>query len=1258
MAEELGSLTPPVSPYLIGSGESEVPGASRPPCFNCAALDNRDGARAFPCQAYLASGALKRLLLQLDPSPAEYEAETIELFGFQWVTETALVESTALLFGLLRQQMQRLENMVQTSSLDFGQANSLHYEAEGIRQQCVTFLQYVKTFIFRYLEPAREFTDRPAHPYEELEVQLPSALVEELHALKLYTGRLSELPSNVLATFKIQSQGKLFPASWHLLHLHLDIHWSTLEILHLLGEKMLGQIVYAHQFMNLTGENLTNASLFEEHATSLIGDLIGLSVNRYTKVRPSEALASSPYPCTCAKELWALVLQLLDHRSKVSHTEPFWSCVNKQLTNLLRGASCAEGLRLGDSVHCKDPLGFSWWAVTHLAMLYQFSRNGIAMDKFQKQLEGNWNFVEKMLKRSCDSQANVLEEQLRMHLQCCLTLCSLWGPNLTTVTTLWEYYSKNLNSAFNIPWLGLKGLASVSKTPFSMLEVVKNCCRAEQNPDLYKSENSFHIFLRILTLQMKKGREANGGQPWKQIKGRIYSKFHKRKMEELTEMGFQNFFSLFLVLAAVAEIEDVTSRVSDLLDLLSPRSVSTAQRVLIWRGCFAFILMYEEKNLDIGVQAEKLAGSFQQVAKEFLLKTTDPSRKAALWTLLAAYVDGVQEVFEMSRYLHLSEEKLLNDGFSMLLPACWESKLNTVLNFVQALLAKLRSVYKRSAQSLQQMPVAAAQNAPSPLLAKERHLAIAAALWKQFFPSLKSMRLSQTPPPQLADTAAGFTLLAMDAPGTAPSELKPQPLSTMMQLFGWDDLVHFQLVSRYLSHLILRSALIEALSSIGCTSYQALSVRSWFRCVLQLHVNQPVVSIENNSPACTFGKTQSFSNMNMDQLVELTRVVLKLPEVESIFQRAQVEQSSVTQDPKSALHQFIKVVGRTYAGLQTLTEKSTMVSKCLEYIGDVLKYIKPYLVNKGPSEGLHLTHRTVGCLVKYWAPVLATSKAQQLLFRIIDCLLLPHAVFQQDRALPPAVLSALRESLPLYLQGLSVITVQSQTQGAYLKQQLRSIIQQYFGRFLPAFPSGSGVVNHPILLSLCEKTAITRTSHLRKTVLQVVNENYLLFKGRAPPPRLASVLSFLFEVLRRTESGETAGDADLVLPAVLKCLLFVNEPQVKKLSTDILQHVVENCQIGSTEGPRTQLTSILRQFIQEHIMIYDHQVYHVLEKVAVLDQALVIGLIPTVTQALKDSEYKQGLGRNSGQRDAYGRLLSHLGEAGQAEILKLEDDSC
>lgn len=49
-----------------------------------------------------------------------------------------------------------------------------------------------------------------------------------------------------------------------------------------------------------------------------------------------------------------------------------------------------------------------------------------------------------------------------------------------------------------------------------------------------------------------------------------------------------------------------------------------------------------------------------------------------------------------------------------------------------------------------------------------------------------------------------------------------------------------------------------------------------------------------------------------------------------------------------------------------------------------------------------------GCIVKHWSPLLATSKAQQLLFRIVDGLLLPHNLTQQDKAL--------RDSLPLYLQ--------------------------------------------------------------------------------------------------------------------------------------------------------------------------------------------------------------------------------------------------
>lgn len=47
-----------------------------------------------------------------------------------------------------------------------------------------------------------------------------------------------------------------------------------------------------------------------------------------------------------------------------------------------------------------------------------------------------------------------------------------------------------------------------------------------------------------------------------------------------------------------------------------------------------------------------------------------------------------------------------------------------------------------------------------------------------------------------------FTLLAMDMPNTAPSELHPQPVKAMIQLFGWDDIICPQVAARYLSHFL------------------------------------------------------------------------------------------------------------------------------------------------------------------------------------------------------------------------------------------------------------------------------------------------------------------------------------------------------------------------------------------------------------------------------------------------------------------------
>uniref|UniRef100_A0A2K5HW32 Protein MMS22-like n=1 Tax=Colobus angolensis palliatus TaxID=336983 RepID=A0A2K5HW32_COLAP len=1178
----------------------------KPPYFSCA-VDHRGGGKHFSGESYLCSGALKRLILNLDPLPTNFEEDTLEIFGIQWVTETALVNSSRELFHLFRQQLYNLETLLQ-SSCDFGKVSTLHCKADNIRQQCVLFLHYVKVFIFRYLKVQNAESHVPVHPYEALEAQLPSLLIDELHGLLLYIGHLSELPSINIGAFVNQNQIKLFPPSWHLLHLHLDIHWLVLEILYMLGEK-LKQVVYGHQFMNLASDSLTNVSLFEEHCETLLCDLISLSLNRYDKVRPSESLMSDQCPCLCIKELWVLLIHLLDHRSKWSVSESFWNWLNKLLKTLLEKSSDQRRPSV-PVIQSRDPLGFSWWIITHVASFYQFDRHGVP-DEMRK-VESNWNFVEELLKKSISVQ----------------------------------------NSSFSISWLPFKGLANTMKSPLSMLEMVKTCCCDKQDQDLYKSSSSYTIFLCILAKVVKKAMKSNGLHPWKQVKGRIYSKFHQKRMEELTEVGLQNFFSLFLLLAAVAEVEDVASHVLDLLNFLKPAFI-TSQRALIWKGHMAFLLMYAQKNVDIGVLAEKFSCAFREKAKEFLVsKNEELIQRQTLWTLLSIYIDGVQEVFETSYCLYPSHEKLLNDGFSMLLRACRESELRTVLTFLQAVLARIRSMHQQLCQELQRDNVDLFVQ--SSLSAKERHLAaVASALWRHFFSFLKSQRMSQVVRfSQLADAAADFTLLAMDMPSTAPSDFQPQPVISIIQLFGWDDIICPQVVARYLSHVLQNSTLCEALSHSGYVSFQALTIRSWIRCVLQMYIKNlsgpDDLLIDKNLE-------QGVEKEYMEQLVKLTRLLFKLSEVKSIFSKAQVEYLSISEDPKKALVRFFEAVGITYGNLQTLSDKSAMVTKSLEYLGEVLKYIKPYLGKKVFGAGLQLTYGMMGILVKSWAQIFATSKAQKLLFRIIDCLLLPHTVLQQEKELPAPMLSAIQKSLPLYLQGICIVCCQSQNPSAYLNQLLGNVIEQYIGRFLPASPYVSDLGQHPVLLALRNTATVPPISSLKKYIVQVIRKSYLEYKGSSPPPRLASILAFILQLFKETNTD--VYEVELLLPGILKCLVLVSEPQVKRLATENLQYVVKACQVGSEEEPSAQLTSVFRQFIQNYGMRYYYQVYSILETVATLDQQVVIHLISTLTQSLKDSEQKWGLGRNIAQREAYSKLLSHLGQVGQDEMQRLENDN-
>lgn len=80
------------------------------------------------------------------------------------------------------------------------------------------------------------------------------------------------------------------------------------------------------------------------------------------------------------------------------------------------------------------------------------------------------------------------------------------------------------NASFSVPWLGVSGLGSVSRSPLSLLELAGACCSPSPlgstgHTQLYRACSSFAIFLRLLALHLS--QENAGGAPWRQIKGRL-----------------------------------------------------------------------------------------------------------------------------------------------------------------------------------------------------------------------------------------------------------------------------------------------------------------------------------------------------------------------------------------------------------------------------------------------------------------------------------------------------------------------------------------------------------------------------------------------------------------------------------------------------------------------------------------------------------------------------------------------------------------
>ncbi|XP_076467169.1 protein MMS22-like [Babylonia areolata] len=1048
------SMTPPVSPspqvdheqsqdmdmddfdsfplHLLQDLESEaqVQQTKTAVCFQCQGQIFLRRATSlyqhvqFHDRGVLRSGGLDSVLQSAGVTEPE---PTIDLFGYTFPF-AALRDRTEKLFRFARQTLGEIQ-----ISADQEQSSR-----PKKRQYIVSFLEYVDTFV------------RSCLPQDENDRRrFLRLLLRQLHLLLVHAGRLSEDGS--LTRYSLNQLDSVH----HNFHQRLELSWYLLTILHTLTTGQCApELPLDVKWCQVPAGEEEVRSVFDQLVSIVLYDLVTLTVSVFDKLSPHEWLLTSPFPCACVMEVWVMLIHLLRHRKETFDSESFWVQLHQILQTLhsMPGENIESEEEIDTDVFVltispppSKPLGFCLWLTTHLSHLFSFDPHGniVSPDPTQSCFFAVQLMVEKMMKTP------IKEEMLRACLRCCLSVSSIWRPPSHLLTVLWEHFAKKLNDRFQLHTTSIEGLAVITKSSATLLERCRKWCDAGDTG--LEQECSFHLYLRLLARLL--GHNA-ALLEWRQIKGRFFSKFHQRRMQELQETGLHNMTCLFLTVAVCVDTEEVAKKLLGLYEMVNPSSTYRRLRLQVWCGVLAMAQLLAKLRLNSAFLAEAIATSFNSMAKQLSGSAMDFGQRQELSPLITLYIDGVRDIVELSQ-LDGAEHLFIGEGIDKILRSSGDSEMRHILTALDSVVMRLRCLVSRKKQG---QPSLKENHASS-------HVAFADHLWLHVYPFVCDHSLTLTPPLSLADLALSFAHLALDLP--PPWGICAGGVTGVVRQFVLTENLHAGIACHFLNQLLadegLRNAAVSATERTSSSSVPSSSSSSSSTGVTaggstgQGQKAAPQLLLSQTDVVKCWWRCVLLMPQSSSSLMELSRHVTLLPDISRLLSCQQEEVTHSMMKGPVSWKQMLKAIGSQFSKAQSLLDKQKLRGQVMPYFADSTHQVAAVVRSSGPAETLHNVYRVLGSLLKYCSPLLYLQSKPCPLPEIIKSLILPPSVFNTDRPLNPHVLAALRDTLHLYLEGLGRLDYH---RDSFIQRQVRSIVTQ----FLPRFPlSVVDVYSHPVL---------------------------------------------------------------------------------------------------------------------------------------------------------------------------------------------------
>ncbi|GAB1604933.1 protein MMS22-like [Argonauta hians] len=1140
-------------------------------------------------------------------------AKWISLFGFKYSIRTVLHLHSERLFLLCRQAINYIVSYAERDSFRLGEVNP-HQSRELLtqREQIKSFLTYINYYLQNYfLSDAKNAESGDCDVTEESKnFVFLQQLFNNIQLLLQHIGPISELPKHFLqnSTCHGNKSGSGF---YHTLHMHLDIYWSTIEIVfHILD-------LFPDLHLEITSELLVDSNhlipsdivepdAFQKVVYYILRDLSSIARQRFSHLVFSDYMKVSPYTCTCIKELWTMLIQLLKHRQIYRGGQSFWSILFEIIngsTEMPTGDATAgtiPNFSIGNEL--KNKPGFCVWILFHVAPLYKLNDAGkLDTTTTHKHVENNHEEMVRQMKIIL--AGDVLEEELHCYILCSIHICHLWKADLTLINVLWNYFFRKLNNSFKVSAPGLSGMVMKVKTAHELFEECFKLNDKEFDSTSLSKENSFHLFIYLTCQQLKEFINDGNNSAWRNFKGRLLSKFHHRGMQELTETGLLHFTKLFLSFTLCTRDDQLLRSLLDFYHMIDFQITDCRRQCMILKGIYAALSILVHWNTDCSIVIDRLLPLLTFISNKFVSNSISIQKRRELWDVLKVYVDNLQDLIDSSPELTLSEYKLISKDMNLILTGCKHFEVCTMVVLFNAILAKLLTLVKTQQEIESDM-----------FIPNDHHEQMAQNMWVNIFPFVENEAKSSNALPEIADLAAQFLCLSIILPEWSPS------FTSVFSKFVCDTSVNVSITCRFLGHVLTEASVIENLkvseNHLVKGSLQAKLIHSWLRCCLLL------------------------GSVPTEQLQVVTKYMLALPAIKRICSLANKEDLSSECD---SLIELFKVFAKAHQVSVSWEDKMKLKEDLTIFFEDISVSIQPVVDKPSNASCIKHIYVTIGNLVNYCAPILFNVPCLQ---QVIDYLIFPHTLFNPSKTLNSMIKTAVCDTLHLFVSGLIKI---SSRYAPYVQRRLKDIVLQYLPRY--SLKNSGDQTNsrfqmkpHPLVYILTDRlntSSLCNLRNFRNFIWTTLQESTLRIEGLKVPDSAMLSLQFIGEVLELTALTEdVAQDTVILLRPILECCLLTKNPYLKQKTTQLLNVLLKACSQSTTEILLKELLTVINKFLRDYFANFPVSLSQLWNKLFSFYPDLLQENSHVLVLLLEEFEKKQGTGTNSSLRQHWQTYLN------------------